>query len=55
MTRKRAEETTPKIAKTARPDLATPAAAVVHGSCGHCNGSGWIGDIVCPACNGTGG
>jgi hypothetical protein len=25
------------------------------GNCGHCNGTGWIGDLVCPACNGTGG
>ncbi|MFE5828672.1 hypothetical protein ACFQ8W_00120 [Streptomyces sp. NPDC056508] len=25
------------------------------GNCGHCNGTGWIGDIVCPGCNGSGG
>lgn len=34
------------------------AACQLHGdteqadpNCKHCNGSGWIGDIVCPACS----
>jgi DnaJ-class molecular chaperone len=25
--------------------------AVCSGTCSHCGGSGWIGDIKCPACS----
>ncbi|WP_268255931.1 hypothetical protein [Streptomyces mashuensis] len=32
----------------------TYAAAVPAATCNDCGGSGWIGDIVCPGCDGKG-
>lgn len=28
-----------------------PVAEAPNPQCGHCGGTGWIGDIVCPACS----
>lgn len=46
---KRTDTTTKATPKTSGA-AARPQAVLCDGDCSHCNGTGWIGDIKCPAC-----